>query len=281
MTRVDVALATINRLESLIMTLSGLAAQSHSDLRVIVADQSDAPAGQSAVVQALGRIIEARGGAFEYHHRPERRGIAEQRQFLHEQSMADYVLSIDDDVFIEPWVVARLVAVIRAQGCGFVGAFPAGLSHRGDVRPEQQRVEPWEGPVRPEALEPDVSPEWERWNIHRAANTYHAARDLPPGAALIYKVAWVACCVLYDRRKLERVGAYRFWERLPRWHSGEDVLVQNLLMRRWGGCAILPSGAYHSEVPSTTLNARGTIDRHALDLLPEMIARYIPTELPG
>lgn len=131
MTRVDVALATINRLESLIMTLSGLAAQSHSDLRVIVADQSDAPAGQSAVVQALGRIIEARGGAFEYHHRPERRGIAEQRQFLHEQSMADYVLSIDDDVFIEPWVVARLVAVIRAQGCGFVGAFPAGLSHRG------------------------------------------------------------------------------------------------------------------------------------------------------
>src|SRR5690606_28891362 len=45
------------------------------------------------------------------------------------------------------------------------------------------------------------------------------------------------------------------WERLPRWHSGEDVLVQNLLMRRWGGCAILPSGAYHSEVPSTTLNA--------------------------
>jgi GT2 family glycosyltransferase len=276
MTRVDVALATINRLESLIMTLSGLAAQSHTRLRVIVADQSDAPVGDNEVVQALGRVIEARGGAFEYHHRPGRRGIAEQRHFLHERSRADYVLSIDDDVFIEPWVVARLLEVIRAQGCGFVGAFPAGLSHRGDVRPEQHAVEPWDGPVRTETIEPDVSPEWERWHNHRAANTYHAALELPPGEALIYKVAWVACCVLYDREKLDQVGAYRFWERLPRWHSGEDVLAQNLLMRRWGGCAILPSGAYHSEVPSTTLNARGTVDKHALDLLPEMIARYIP-----
>jgi len=60
--------------------------------------------------------------------------------------------------------------------------------------------------------------------------------------------------------------------------------VQNLLMRRWGGCCILPSGTYSSEVPSTVLNAAGTVDGHALDLLPEMVARYAPPpgeEAPG
>lgn len=275
MARIDVLLPTINRLPSLVMTLSGIAGQSLTGLRVIVADQSDEPVGENEVVQALGRIIEARGGRFEYHHRPALRGIAEQRHFLLEQASAGRVLFIDDDVFIEPWVVAKLDEVLTGQGCGFAGAFPAGLTFRDDVRPEQQVIEVWEGPVQPEAVEPG-SREWERLNLHRAANIFHAAKKLAPGQSLIYKVAWAGCCALYDREKLERIGGFRFWPRLPRWHSGEDVLVQNLLMRRWGGCAILPSGAYHSQVPSTTLNARGTVDKHALDLLPEMVERYAP-----
>jgi hypothetical protein len=100
------------------------------------------------------------------------------------------------------------------------------------------------------------------------------ARGLPPGATRRYKVAWVASCVLYDRAKLLKVGGFDFWRQLPRWHSGEEVLVQNLLMRRWGGCAILPSGTYYAQVPTTVLNAAGTVDGHALELLPEMVARY-------
>ena len=70
------------------------------------------------------------------------------------------------------------------------------------------------------------------------------------------------------------VGGFSFWPRLPRYHSGEEVLVQNLLMRRWGGCGLRPSGTCHSELPSTVLNAEGGVDGHALSLLPEMIARY-------
>lgn len=85
----------------------------------------------------------------------------------------------------------------------------------------------------------------------------------------------MACCVLYDRAKLLAVGGFSFWIRLPRYHSGEEVLVQNLLMRRYGGCAIIPSGTYHSEVPSTVLNAAGKVDGHALELLPEMVAKFI------
>jgi hypothetical protein len=270
---VDVLLPTCNRLPSLVMTLAGVASQSLAELRVVVADQSDEPVEDVPVVRALRRVIEARGGSVEWHYRMPRRGIAEQRYFLLERASADAVLYLDDDVLMEPWVVGQMHCFLDREGCGFVGAFPAGLSFREDVRPAQQVVEFWEGPVQPEAVEPGTR-QWERWNLHRAANLYHASLRLARGESRLYKVAWVASCILYDRRKLCEVGGFSFWPRLPRYHSGEEVLVQNLLMRRWGGCAMMPSGTWYAEIPSTVLNDVGTVDGHALELLPEMIGRY-------
>jgi glycosyl transferase family 2 len=272
---VDILLPTYNRRESLIMALSGVAAQTLANLRLIVADQSAEPAADVPAVRALRRVVEVRGGAVDWHTRPPLHGIAEQREFLLRQATADAVLYLDDDVFMEPWVVARLIETLRAERCGFVGAFPAGLSYRDDVRPHQQAVEFWDGPVQPEAVSPG-SPAWERAHLHRAANIYHAGLRLGPSETRRYKVAWVGACSLYDRAKLFAVGGFSFWSRLPRYHSGEEVLVQNLLLRRWGGCAILPSGTYFSEAPTTVLNEAGTVDGHALDLLPELIARYAP-----
>jgi glycosyltransferase involved in cell wall biosynthesis len=269
----DILLPTCNRLPSLIMTLTGVAGQTMRDLRVVVSDQSDEPVEDQPVVRTLRRVIEARGGSVEWHYRVPSRGIAEQRHFLLERATADAVLYLDDDVLMEPWVARRLLDTLRSQGCGFVGAFPAGLSFRDDVRPEQQVLELWDGPVRPEVVEPG-SPEWERLHLHRAANLYHASQSLRPGEFRLYKVAWIASCVIYDRRKLLEVGGFSFWDRLPRYHSGEEVLVQNLLMRRWGGCGIIPSGTYYAQLPSTVLNPMGTVDGHALDLLPEMVQRY-------
>lgn len=273
MAELDILLPTCNRLESLVMTLAGVAGQDLPGSRVIVADQSSRPARESPVVRSLERMIEARGNTVEWHYRMPSRGIAEQRQFLLEQASAPAVLYLDDDVWMEPWVPRRLLSVLREQSCAFVGAFPAGLSFRDDVRPAQQAVEFWDGPVQPEAVEPD-GPAWERWHLHRAANLYHVSRYFPPATFRLYKVAWIASCVLYDRAKLQAVGGFSFWPRLPRYHSGEEVLVQNLLMRRWGGCAVAPSGTYYSELPSTVLNERGGVDGHALDLLPEMVRRY-------
>ncbi len=273
MARVDVLVPTCNRLNSVIMTLSGLSLQSLSDFHLIVSDQSDRPIEDKPVIRTLCRLIEARGGSVEWHYRVPSRGIAEQRDFLLRRSTADAVLYLDDDVLMEPWVLESLCDVLQTQRCAFVGAFPAGLSHRDDVRPEQQVIEYWQGPVEPEVVEP-ASQAWERWNLHRAANLYHAALSLPPGERRLYKVAWVASCVLYNRKMLLDVGGFSFWSRLPRYHSGEEVLVQNLLMRRWGGCAIIPSGTYYSEVDSTVLNDAGTVEGHALDLLPEMVERY-------
>ncbi len=273
MATVDILLPTYNRLTSLILTLSGVASQTLRDIRVIVADQSQQPVENEQVVQTLRRIIEVRGGSVEWHTRPQIHGIAEQRDFLLRQARADAVLYLDDDVFTESWVIEKLLEVLQTERCGFVGAFPAGLSHRYDVRPEQQIIEYWDGPVYPEVVDPD-SPQWERWQLHRAANSYHVSQTLRPGEFKLYKVAWIASCILYDRKKLLDVGGFSFWSRLPRYHSGEEVLVQNLLMRRWGGCAILPSGTYYSQVPTTVLNDAGTVDGHALALLPEMIERY-------
>jgi hypothetical protein len=270
---VDVLIPTINRLESLIMTLSGVALQTLTDMRVVVADQSDVPVEHHQVITALRRVIEARGGQVQWYHRVPSKGIAEQRQFLLMQSRAPAVLYLDDDVLMESWVVERLLKVLLEQNCGFVGAFPSGLSYVHDVRPHQQAVEFWDGPVQPEAVEPG-SEHWERYHLHRAANLWHVQQRLRPGEQRLYKVAWVASCVMYNRARLLEVGGFSFWPRLPRYHSGEEVLVQNLLMRRWGGCAIMPSGTYYSQVPTTVLNDRGTVDGHALDLLPEMIRCY-------
>jgi glycosyltransferase involved in cell wall biosynthesis len=268
---VDILLPTYNRPLSLAITLAGITAQSLQRFRLVVADQSAEAQIERPEVLSLKRIIEARGHEVEWHSRPPVHGIAEQRHFLLERARADYVLFLDDDVFMEPWVAAELESQIRREGCGFVGAFPTGLSFKDDERPAQQAIEFWDGGVQPEAIEPGMA-QWERWQLHRAANLYHVARQLGPSEPRLYKVAWVACCVMYDRRKLEAVGGFSFWDRLPRYHSGEEVLVQNLLMRRWGGCGMLPSGTYHSELPSTVLNEAGGIDGHALDLLPELKA---------
>ena len=276
MATVSVLIPTYERPESLAMTLSGVAAQTVTDLQVVVSSQGRYTAQDSPVAKALGRVIAARGGSIEWYHR-KARGIAEQRHFLLGCAEAGAALYLDDDVFMEPFVIGRLLSVLEAEGCGFVGAFPAGLTFVDNVRPDQQRIEPWRGPVQPEVVEKET-PAWERWQLHRAANLHHVARnlDLSPGEFLRYKVAWVASCVLYSREKLSAVGGFSFWERLPRYHKGEDVVVQNLLMRRFGGCGIAPSGTYHSQVPTTTFSPEGTVEADALDLLPELVERYAP-----
>lgn len=269
MSSLDILIPTRNRIQSLIMTLAGVAEQSVTDVHVVVSDQSDERGRESGVVKALLRVIEARGGEVEWHERGAR-GIAEQRDFLLGRANADAVLFLDDDVLTESWVAGRLLETLREQRCGFVGAFPAGLSWDHDERPSQERIEYWNGPVQPEEVEPGTD-RWELWQLHRAANLRHVERRLRPGEHRIYKVTWCAACVLYDREKLLEAGGFSFWPRLPRHHSGEEVLVQNLLLRRWGGCCIIPSGTYFSELPSTVLNSAGTVDANALDLLPELV----------
>jgi GT2 family glycosyltransferase len=249
----DVLIPTCGRPAALAVTLTGLVAQTLPTFRVVVSDQTEeADSTAAAEAQTPLRLLRARGRPVELHRHLPRRGLAEHRQFLLDQARARYALFLDDDVLCEPNLLARLLRVIRQERCGFVGAPLIGLSHLADVRPRQQAIEVWDGAVTPEVVEPD-DPAWRRHHLHSAANAWHVQERLgaTDAAPVRYKVAWVGGCVLYDVAKLRDVGGFSFWRRLPERHCGEDVLAQLRVMARYGGCGVLPSGAYHQQLPTT------------------------------
>jgi GT2 family glycosyltransferase len=281
---IDVLVPTRNRPAALAVTLATLGAQSWPALRIVIADQSDnVDACACAEVQAVLRYLRATGRSVETHRRPLLRGMAEQRAFLLAQAGARYCLFVDDDVILEPDLVARLHAAIRIEACGFVGSALHGLSYLGERRPVQETIEFWDGPVTPEVVHPGTTA-WTRHHLHSAANLFHVQSSLGGAGAREhadahetrrYKVAWVGGCVMFDTAMLRAAGGFDFWEALPPQHCGEDVLAQQRVMARFGGCAILPSGAYHMELP-TTVTARAIDAPYVLPLAP---AAGVPSAL--
>lgn len=265
---IDVLIPTYNRSTALAVTLMSLCSQTLRDFQVIVSDQSDQyNVAQVGEVQAVVRVLRSHENKVQIHKHLPRRGIAEQRHFLLEQATAPYVLFLDDDVILEPWVMAKLLEQMQAENCGFVGNALIGLSFINDVRPhEQEPLEFWQGRVQPEVVKPNT-PEWERWRLHNAANPYHLQQrlELSPEQPRLYHVAWIAGCVLFDRQKLLDVGGFSFWQDVPETICGEDVLVQQRVMSRYGGCGLLPSGAYHQELP-TTIPDRSQDAHHVLPI---------------
>jgi GT2 family glycosyltransferase len=253
----DVLIPTCDRPEALAVTLTSLSAQTLTRFRVVVSDQSertDLPDGATGAPEVLTplRLLRARGREVETHRHLPRRGLAEQRQFLLDQAHARYSLFLDDDVLCEPDLLERLLGVLLEQGCGFVGMPLVGLSHLDDVRPHQHAIEPWEGPVEPERITPGDA-RWDRHHLHSAANAWHVQQKLGVKASspLLYKVAWIGGCVMYDVAKLRAVGGFEFWRDLPPEHCGEDVLAQLRVMADYGGCGVLPTGAFHQQLPTT------------------------------
>lgn len=276
----DILIPTYRRPTALAVTLTSLCAQTYRPFRVVISDQTDdGDAIATTEVQAVVRVLQSHGHTVETHRHLPRRGMAEHRQFLLNRAIAPYALYLDDDLILEPWVVANLMQTMQQERCGFVGSAVIGLSFVDDVRPHQQQVEFWEGPVQPEAVRAGT-PQWERYKLHNAANVHHlqARLRLSPDTIRPYRVAWVGGCVLYDVAKLRQVGGFTFWEDLPANHCGEDVLAQLRVMAKYGGCGILPSGVYHQEVPTTLP------DRHLdapqllpIDLLPLDVAPGEPS----
>jgi hypothetical protein len=264
---IDVLVPTCNRVAALAVTLATLGSQTWPRLRIVISDQSElAGACEQPEVKAVLRYLRATGRVVDTFRRLPRRGMAEQRAFLLAQARSAYCLFVDDDVILEPDLVARLHAAIREEGCGFVGSAVHGLSYLGQLRPAQEAIEFWNGPVRPETVRPG-STAWARHHLHSAANLFHVQTRLATGDGIDrrYKVAWVGGCVLFDTALLRAAGGFDFWRELPAQHCGEDVLAQQRLMARHGGCAILPSGAYHLELP-TTVTARAIDAPYVLPL---------------
>ncbi|HEX2979014.1 MAG TPA: glycosyltransferase family A protein [Anaerolineaceae bacterium] len=250
--RIDVLIPTYNRPDALAVTLTSLINQTDQNFRVIISDQTpERSIGEARLVSTTMKVLAYQGHSVELHRHIPSIGMAEQRNFLLEQSSAPYVLFLDDDLILESRVIENLRATIEKEQCGFVGCAVIGLSYLDDIRPEEQAIELWNGPVEPEEVLPDT-PAWERYKLHNAANLAHVQNRL--GLTIQhprpYKVAWVGGCVLYHAEKLRSVGGFSFWQELPPQHSGEDVLAQLRVMRKFGGCGLIPSGVYHQELPT-------------------------------
>ncbi len=252
-TTIDILIPTCERPYALAVTLTSLIAQTFNDFRIVISDQSRGlDTAQIPEVRAVMRVMEVKGHPIRFHKHLPKKGMAEQRAFLLSQALSPYALFLDDDVILEPFVVKNLMRAIQEEGCGLVGNGLIGLSYIEDVRVEEQGVEFIEGPVKPEFVAPGTK-SWERHKLHNAANLYHVQKALgiSPSHPLKYRIAWVGGCVLYDTSKLRSVGGFDFWRSLPKEHCGEDVLAQLRVMARFGGCGILPSGAYHQELKTT------------------------------
>jgi len=270
---VDVLIPTYRRKTGLAVVLTSLLGQTFTDFDIIVSDQTEDDDAylESIEIQTLVGALRWHGHRVTLHRHLPRHGLAEQRNFLIEQSRAFYVHFLDDDVLLDPPVMERMLSVLRAEGCGFVGCPATGLSYLADFRPYQQQIELWTGPVQPEPFEPDSIP-WDRHMVNNAANPLHLEQQLVEGDGIVcYKVAWVGGAnILYDRAKLLDVGGFSWWHRLPPEHAGEEVVVQFLLIRKYGGCGILPSGTYHLGLPTTVEDRRC----NATELFGELIKEY-------
>ncbi len=250
---VDVLIPTCDRPTELAVTLSGLAAQMDADFNVVISDQSREPVESRTGVAPMITLLQAQGRRVTVARNLPKRGMAQQRQNLLDLSSADFVLYLDDDVWLEPGTITRLLTALRTQGCGFIGCAVQGLSYLDDRRPQEwEEFDEWQGRVEPEFLS-RTAEELDRWKLHNAANLCHIAaeRGFTTARPGIYHVAWVGGCVLFDRQKLEDAGGFEFWDKLPDDHVGEDVYCQWQVMRRHGGAGLIPSGAVHLESPTT------------------------------
>lgn len=264
MPNVSVLIPTFNRADALAVTLTSLYYQHATDFDVVIADQSDVPVCERhSPVRTAVRLLQLRGVDVAVHRNLPRRGMAQQRQFLLDHSGSRYSLFIDDDLVLEPYVIGMLSKVLDEQHCGFAGNAVIGLSYQHDERPHEQAIEFIDGPVQPERVTPDDE-KWKRHRLHNAANLWHVQRRYAasPGQPKLYKVAWVGGCVMYDTKKLRAAGGFEFWRKLPAAHCGEDVLAQLRVAEQFGGCGVMPSGAYHQELETTVQDRRINAPEH-------------------
>jgi len=254
---IQVLIPTFKRLKALAVTLTGLCFQFEKSFEITISDQAlDDTIHKDKTIQTVITLLKLHNHPVSILKNYPQKGMAQQRQFLLDHSNSAYSLFLDDDIILEPYVLQNMKSTLQKYKCGFVGSALSGLSYRNDFRPHQQDIEFWENEINPETIIPEDSL-WQRYKLHNAANILHVQEKYhcTPDNPKVYKVAWVGGCVMYDTEKLLECGGFQFWKDLPKQHCGEDVVAQLRVMKRFGGCGILPSGAYHQEV-KTSINDR-------------------------
>ncbi len=253
---ITILIPTYKRTTALAVTLTTLLFQFDKNFMIIISDQNeDNTIFEHASFQNIIRLLRNQDIPVIIKKHLPRLGIAEQRQFLLDHSQTKYVLFLDDDLILEPYVIKKMKEAIEKEKCGFVARAPIGLSYQFDIRPDEQMIEFWEGNVQPETITPQ-SKKWKRYKLHNAANLLHLEKKykITEDKQKKYKISWAGGCVLYNRNKLKKSNGFTFWKKLPTEHVGEDVMTQLEVMKRYGGCGLLPSGVYHQELTTTLKN---------------------------
>ena len=239
---VEVAVPEAWTPDGLATTLASLASQRYPAFSV--ASARPPGEGSSSPIAGIAAILEARGHPVRLIEVPAAATPGRRRQALLDAAAAPYVLVIDDGVFLEPDLLGRLVAAIRATGCGFVGSAVIDLRYRGDHRPDEEAIEFWDGPVRAEDVKVG-SPAWARRRVHRGANLEHLRERLPRTRDRLYRIADIRGCVLYDAATLRAGGGFAALD--PDHDSvpvSLEAATQLRLLAHAGGAGLFPSGAY-------------------------------------
>jgi hypothetical protein len=221
-------------------TLASLASQRYPAFSVAFAR----PQGRSTAspVPDLCSILEARGHPVRIVDVPARLTPGGRRQALLDGATAPYVMVVEDDVFLEPDLLGRMVAAIRAMRCGLVGSAAIDLRYRDEHRPAEQAIEFWDGRVRPEEIAFGSRP-WARRRLHRGANLEHLRQRLPRTRDRLYRIADVRGCVLYDAVELRAAGGFE--DRRPSIAPvSVETSAQLRILARAGGAGLFPSGVY-------------------------------------
>src|ERR687883_742046 len=118
MALVDVLIPTYRRKTGLAVTLTSLLGQTFHDFDVVIADQTPEweSYAESIEIRTLIRALEWHGHEVRVFGGRQRRGMAEQRDFLLSRARAPFVNFVDDDVLIDPPVLERMLRVITEDG---------------------------------------------------------------------------------------------------------------------------------------------------------------------
>jgi glycosyltransferase involved in cell wall biosynthesis len=210
---IDVNIIVNQAEETFPAVLAGILSQTICPDRLLILDNGEIPTENDTISHLLTEM----SGAVEIiryrdTHLP---GVATARQFLLEKSDAEFVLTLDDDIFIYPEVMGEMWNIIREEKLGYViGNVVEAIPFRNGktFHPKTNNFEP--------------------------RNHY---RDR------LYHPAYVhGGCVLYDRDKLNSLGGYKVLEDLdPKKQAGEDVWVQTQLQKNYGGLTRMSLRALH------------------------------------
>jgi hypothetical protein len=259
---VDILIPTTGSPVGLGATLASLAGQRYPSFRVTAA-RPPASLRDEPQLAALVAVLRASGHAVRVLDVDRAASDGGAVQALVDQSEAPYLLIVEDGVYLEPDLIGRLVAAIRATGGAFVGSNVIDLRFRDEHRPEEEAIEFWDGPVRPEEIAVGSTPWGKRRRVHRGANLQHLRERLPRTRDRLYRIADIQGCVLYDAAKLRAAGGFQ--SILDHGHNlavpaGRASAAQLRLLARHGGAGLFPSGAYRLAPAKITADEEATAD---------------------